>query len=518
MKHRPETQASGVYDANADSKLVKAAYDFNLQFASKFVGPATQGGPPGDGGAASDSNGWTLVDPQPESFEFKRVKDSTFACTVQWNPSFAPGMKFRLQHVPAAVDENQSGMEWRLPEDAQIVGKPLSVQRQCPASFLEDSFTASGLMMQLQSPPQPQQPRSHEQPSMAEQQAPSPQHRDPVPSCVRPKLAAAQVVSELAEIHFSVRSAARNGDCLPLSAMAGFEISRDEALSPTKEAVADVLSLRNRAVELVTSEDGVGGIDAATFRASELLPLDTPSTKAALEHWKEVGHWIEDNKHLSATFTLGVAASLGRPICVLERDGDFYLDPVRLYGGVDPDTGALLRSAAKPGAPATIPTYTLMPFSELIQTLRKSSTSLSLVEFDGVDHYSPILDDRPHPRQLKFAVGEVLEWREDVTQGCTTGFELHAGKVTSIDAAGIWLEVRAQTRLSYLTGWYRTAHARIAGAKRGDEESNHGRVRRRSSFDLQDKGGPRVRLGAYCARPVPISLGRSNRGWRGGGA
>ena len=79
MKHRPETQASGVYDANADSKLVKAAYDFNLQFASKFVGPATQGGPPGDGGAASDSNGWTLVDPQPESFEFKRVKDSTFA-------------------------------------------------------------------------------------------------------------------------------------------------------------------------------------------------------------------------------------------------------------------------------------------------------------------------------------------------------------------------------------------------------------------------------------------------------
>ena len=113
---------------------------------------------------------------------------------------------------------------------------------------------ASGLMMQLQSPPQPQQPRSHEQPSMAEQQAPSPQHRDPVPSCVRPKLAAAQVVSELAEVHFSVRSAARNGDCLPLSAMAGFEISRDEALSPTKEAVADVLSLRNRAVELVTSE------------------------------------------------------------------------------------------------------------------------------------------------------------------------------------------------------------------------------------------------------------------------
>ena len=37
MKHRPETQASGVYDANADTQLVKAAYDYNLAFASKFV-------------------------------------------------------------------------------------------------------------------------------------------------------------------------------------------------------------------------------------------------------------------------------------------------------------------------------------------------------------------------------------------------------------------------------------------------------------------------------------------------
>ena len=40
MKHRPETQASGVYDANADTQLVKAAYDFNLAFAANFTGPA----------------------------------------------------------------------------------------------------------------------------------------------------------------------------------------------------------------------------------------------------------------------------------------------------------------------------------------------------------------------------------------------------------------------------------------------------------------------------------------------
>ena len=37
MKHRPEMQADGTYDANADTRLVKAAYDFNLSFAAQYT-------------------------------------------------------------------------------------------------------------------------------------------------------------------------------------------------------------------------------------------------------------------------------------------------------------------------------------------------------------------------------------------------------------------------------------------------------------------------------------------------
>ena len=39
MKHREETQGSGAYDQHADTRLVKAAYDFNLEFASKYAAP-----------------------------------------------------------------------------------------------------------------------------------------------------------------------------------------------------------------------------------------------------------------------------------------------------------------------------------------------------------------------------------------------------------------------------------------------------------------------------------------------
>ena len=38
MKHQTATQASAHYDANADTKLVKAAYEFNLSYAAKFGG------------------------------------------------------------------------------------------------------------------------------------------------------------------------------------------------------------------------------------------------------------------------------------------------------------------------------------------------------------------------------------------------------------------------------------------------------------------------------------------------
>ena len=92
MKHKPETQASGVYDANADTKLVKvcstplycvhahphprctshppctsaeqAAYDFNLTFAAKYsAGDVTtsSGSSSGSGIAGAEEHRWLAI-------------------------------------------------------------------------------------------------------------------------------------------------------------------------------------------------------------------------------------------------------------------------------------------------------------------------------------------------------------------------------------------------------------------------------------------------------------------------
>ena len=54
MKHQTATQESAHYDANADTKLVKAAYDFNVAIASKLVAPSiasSNGRGSGNGGS-----------------------------------------------------------------------------------------------------------------------------------------------------------------------------------------------------------------------------------------------------------------------------------------------------------------------------------------------------------------------------------------------------------------------------------------------------------------------------------
>ena len=48
MKHSEQRQGSADYDQDSDDRLVKAAYDFNLQFATGFAADA--GGSSGEGG------------------------------------------------------------------------------------------------------------------------------------------------------------------------------------------------------------------------------------------------------------------------------------------------------------------------------------------------------------------------------------------------------------------------------------------------------------------------------------
>ena len=109
-----------------------------------------------------------------------------------------------------------------------------------------------------------------------------------------------------------------------------------------------------------------------------------------MKPWLTRGFWDGDDGNKFASFTLGVALHLKRPIAVFERSGKSVLDPARVYGARDA-SGALIHSIAKPNAPETVPTYKFKPIADLVKQLRDDPNSCSVIEFDGVKHFDPWL-------------------------------------------------------------------------------------------------------------------------------
>ena len=288
MKHQVATQESAHYDANADTKLVKAAYDFNLTFAASLTGG-------GSGGSSGDH----IVIPPEQVF--------------------------------------------------------------------------------ISSPPPPPVP-------------PQPAPSATVESHMLAPMAVNQLMGSLADRSFTRSTARGNGDCYPLSAMAGFEISVTAAKVPTATTTATVRQARQGAIGLLSGNDAIDGIEASVFRAGEQLPEDAAAARAAMDPWRASGFWSSEGAdgNKSASFQLGVALHLGRPVAVIERRGRVYLDPARIYGARDAD-GALLHSDAKPGAPETIPTFVLKPIADLLEMLRARPTACSLIEYNGASHFIPWL-------------------------------------------------------------------------------------------------------------------------------
>ena len=107
-----------------------------------------------------------------------------------------------------------------------------------------------------------------------------------------------------------------------------------------------------------------------------------------MEPWLHPGFWNNGNGNNSASFMLGVALHLKRPVAVLERRNRTFLNPAKVYGARDA-LGALLHSVAKGGAPETIPTFVPVPVAELIETLRTNPISHSVLEFNGYNHFDP---------------------------------------------------------------------------------------------------------------------------------
>jgi len=155
----------------------------------------------------------------------------------------------------------------------------------------------------------------------------------------------AEVIRYLASIGFMVMEAAPNGDCFALSAMAGHEISAEQAAAPNGETNAKVLALRNAAVDVIAGSAPIGGVDAAVVRALQLLPADAAQAEGAMARWRSLGQWrsAEGEEPLPAAFMFAVAVKLGRTVMVLEAKGGGYLSQATLYGARDA-TGALRRT------------------------------------------------------------------------------------------------------------------------------------------------------------------------------
>ena len=202
-------------------------------------------------------------------------------------------------------------------------------------------------------------------------------------------MSAAVLTAKLNEINFTRSGARGNGDCYPLSAMAGFEISASAARAPRASATAAVREVRKGAVTLLTGGDPIGGIGAHVVRESELIPAAPEAARATLAPWLQTGFWFAgDGGNNFTFFMLGVAIHLGRPIAVIERHGSTFLDPARVYGARDAQ-GALVRTSGKGAAPVTIPAFKCMPLAMLLEKLRASPTAYSLVEYNGSNHFSP---------------------------------------------------------------------------------------------------------------------------------
>ena len=155
MKHQTATQASAHYDANADTKLVKAAYEFNLSYAAKFGGGGSSSGAGGSGADEVEVTAeFKVVDPQASHYVFRLAPADAqpagdadyrvFRVEMPWDPTFSPGCSLRFPVVPGFAD----GATWKLPADPSTVGSNLCFSAKVSKQAARgSSFTVRNLMV-----------------------------------------------------------------------------------------------------------------------------------------------------------------------------------------------------------------------------------------------------------------------------------------------------------------------------------------------------------------------------------
>jgi hypothetical protein len=96
-----------------------------------------------------------------------------------------------------------------------------------------------------------------------------------------------------------------------------------------------------------------------------------------------------DGRKMSASFILGVALLLKRPVAVVQCcKGEKVYDTVRVYGARS-DDDRLVLTRATPDAQSTVDTYVNTTIAVLVESVCKNPMAHAVILYNGTDHFNP---------------------------------------------------------------------------------------------------------------------------------
>jgi hypothetical protein len=213
----------------------------------------------------------------------------------------------------------------------------------------------------------------------------------------------------------------RKGDCYPLSVMAGHEI-KDEAelLDPTQETTNKVTTLRNNAINLVTTKNQTldGFKPKKNMRISELF-TDWKQAQKQMAPWKQEKFYgtTQEQQPFSYFFHAAIAMHLQRKVVMIPRS--LQKEKKDQFSNVLPILGEIKDGVHK---------ETKLTVPQLIELLKKED-DISVIEHNGINHYDAWIRDFSNTNQVN-VMYDILT-KKDLTYMSISDKENHLNKIVS---------------------------------------------------------------------------------------
>ena len=170
MKHRPEMQASEHYDANADGRLVQAAFEFNSTFAAKFQSsiPLPTPAPPrasDDADAAPPPPGW-IGDVVAKRGATQGDDLVVFTATIPYSSALQEGRVIVFPKVPT----RSTPFKVTLRGDESALRNGVKINLHLRRSFRPSSTKLKGVHVTIPDEEEPDEEEEEEEDPRAENQ------------------------------------------------------------------------------------------------------------------------------------------------------------------------------------------------------------------------------------------------------------------------------------------------------------------------------------------------------------